>query len=176
MTFKQFFTESKNKPKNFCYMVYTSAPYSDYLEDIQNDLDIDGDRTKKDKFHCTIRYVKTDKSPQILIDYLDSMEKLPVLSATTKSMDIYGDDRCVVLELSSQPMHNWFHKIDNFLKKNDYPPSDYPDYKPHVTITEESKLDDAPEFDKDKHKLKIDFDRHIITDENYNVIYERVAK
>ncbi len=175
MNFKDYFllTEGKSSD-NFCYMLYTEQPYSNYLKEIQDNIDMDGEKTEKDKFHTTVRYVKSSKSPQPLIDYLSDVE-LPKLTGITKNFEMFGDDKCLVMELNSKEIHDWFKQVNKFLLDCEFPDSDYPTYKPHITLTC-GMTKDKPKFNKKDHKVKIDFTKHVITDSNYNVIFERSIK
>lgn len=176
MSFKEYFllNEGKSQEKNFCYMLYAEKPYSEYLKEIQDDLDLDGELTEKDEFHITVRYVVTEKDPQPLLDYLNDVE-LPVLTGTTKNFNIFGDDKCLVMEIDSKEIHNWFKQVNKFIVDSGYPESDYPTYKPHVTLTCGTEKD-KPKFDSEHHKLKISFTKHIVTDQNYKVIFERTVR
>jgi 2'-5' RNA ligase len=175
MNFKEYFLceGKKRKEPNFCYMLYTSDPYSRYLKDLQQLLQLDGDKTKKNEFHCTIRYVKSAQSPDIFIEYLDSLE-LPKLSGVTKSFDIFSphDDKAFVVELETPEIRKWFNKTDRWLKRKGFPKSDYRIFKPHITLTYGTEKE-LPDFLNKKHKMKIVFDKHVVTDQDYKVIFEK---
>lgn len=177
MNFKDYFllTEGKSQQDTFCYMLYTEQPYTNYLKEIQDSLNLDGEKTEKNKFHTTVRYVKTSKSPQPLLDYLSDVD-LPKLTGFTKNFEIFGEhERCLVMELRSKEIHDWFKQVNRFLLDCDFPDSDFPTYKPHITLSCETTVD-KPKFVPKDHKLKIDFTKHVVTDSDYNVIFERSAK
>ncbi|MFW6130684.1 MAG: hypothetical protein ACOC56_05805 [Atribacterota bacterium] len=171
-TFKEFFILTESKVEDtFCYMIYAQKPYSDYLRNIQKELKLKGEWIEKTKFHNTIRYVKTKMSPKPLMDYLSDVD-LPTLSGITKNFQIFGEDKCLVMELISREIHDWFKQVNKFMIDCGYPDSDYPKYRPHITLSE--GVEEKPKFNPQKHKLKIDFTKHVVTDKNYDVIFERI--
>jgi len=176
LSFKDYFLLNEGKEKNFCYILYAEKPYDSYLKEIQDELDLDGELTEKDKFHCTVRCVVTPKDPAPFIDYLTDVP-LPKISATTKNFELFGPDeeKCLVMELESKKMHDWFQQVNKFLIDSEYPDSDYPTYKPHITFTRGTEQE-KPEFKPKKHRLKVDFTKHIVTDENYDIILEKKAE
>ncbi len=71
-------------------------------------------------------------------------------------------------------MHEWFGKINAWMTTvGDYPPSDYLTYKPHVTLFKDTENTTAPKFETGLHHKKFIYTKHIVTDKNYDVIFER---
>jgi len=168
--FKEYFLLNEAKVSTFCYMLYADEPYSTKLKELQKELDLDGELTDKNKFHITIRYVKTNKSPDPLIDYLNAIQ-LPKLSAVTKNFNIFGEDKCLVMEVDSPEIHKWFKQINKFIIDCGFPDSDYKIYKPHITLTEGTKKE-IPKF-LNKHKMNLVFKKHVVTGSDYKIIFQK---
>lgn len=159
----------ESKEPSFCYMLYVAPKDEKLLKDLQENLKLKGDLTDYGKFHATIRYVKTLKDPDPLIKYLKSLE-LPTIEVTTKRFAIYGPEKdTLVIEVESEEIHDWFEKIDSWLVDHGYPKSDYPEYKPHITLTEKKDIE-KPEWKKEYEK-KITLSIHIVTDTAYKEIF-----
>ena len=74
----------------------------------------------------------------------------------------------LVVELGGDEIHEWFKKINKWLVDNDYPESDFPTYKPHISLTEEAGIK-KPEWKKEYEK-KIKFRIHVVGDRNHEEI------
>jgi hypothetical protein len=173
MNFKDYFMINENKSSDtFCYMLYAQSPYNKYLTTIQKELQLDGELTKQNDFHITIRYVKSKKSPQPLIDYLTDIQ-LPKLACVTKNFEILGDDKCLVMEVQSNEIFDWFNQVNKFLLDCGFPDSDYKTYRPHISLTCGTSQE-IPKFVSNKHKLKIQFTKHVITNSQHKVIFEKI--
>lgn len=174
--FRESFMKSWNhiteqKEASFCYMLYVAPKDEKLLKDLQINLKLKGDLIEYGKFHATVRYVKTMKDPAPFIAYLKTIE-LPTIEVTPKRFAIYGQEKdALVLELESPEIHVWFTKIDKWLTDNGFPRSDYPDYKPHITLTEKKDIE-KPEW-KTEYEQKIKLSIHIVTDTQYKEIFRQ---
>ena len=169
----ELFTESykDSKSDSFCYMLYLDSKNEKPFIDMQKQFDLKGDLTEKGKFHTTVRYVKTKKSPDMLVGWLKAQEdQLPSPIGKTKSFGIYGkDEDALVVEVGGKELHDWFKVVDDFLTDNDFPPSDFPDYKPHITLTYEKGIE-KPEW-KSEYEMEVTFNIHVVTDTNYDEVW-----
>lgn len=172
---KELFTESykDEKSDSFCYMLYLDSKSEKPFLDMQKEFDLKGELTEKGKFHVTVRYVKTSKSPDMLVGWLKAQEKeLPSPVGKTKSFGIYGKDNdALVVEVDGKEMHDWFKIVNKFLVDNDFPPSDYPDYKPHITLTYDEGIE-MPEW-KEEYEIDVTFGIHVVTDTSYEEVYRK---
>lgn len=164
--------EEEKKDPAFCYMLYIAPEDEIDFSDLQQELKLDGELIPSGEFHATVRYIKTDKSYEPFLKYLESLE-LPRLSAECKGFAIYGKDKdTLVIELESEEMQDWFTKIDGWLTENGYPKSDFPTYKPHISLTEKVGIEE-PEW-KDEYKKKVTFKIHVVSDTDHEEVYREV--
>lgn len=167
----------EEKPATFCYMLYLTTENQNNIEKLRQSLDLhEGSPTQPEEFHCTINYckMKPGQSHQPFVDWMNTME-LPKLIAYTEKFSIFGPEQDVlVAELESQDLHEWQAKIAGWLDANGYPPSDYPKYKPHITLSEGVK--DCPKFDKFKHRIRVEFTIHKITNKDKIPVFIREIK
>ena len=168
-----FELNEEKKDPSFCYMLYVSPEDEKDFIEIQKELKLDGELIKSGKFHTTVRYVKAeDYKP--FVDYLKTLD-LPKLTGTCESFAIYGKDKdTLVIELEGKELHNWFNKVNKWLVDNDYPKSDFPTYKPHISLTEKIGIE-KPEW-KDEYKKKITFKLHIVSNTDHDEVYRSKAK
>jgi len=162
----------EEKSDSFCYMLYVHPDDEKLFNDLQKDLDLKGKLTESGKFHITIRYVKqNDFEP--LVEYLKNKE-LKKITAKCKEFSIFGKDKdALVIEMDSTEVHNYFNEINDWLVDKGYPASDFPDYKPHITLTYDKGIE-LPEWKKEYEK-EITFSIHVVTDREYEEVYrERV--
>lgn len=174
-TFKQFLLteEDVTKPDNtFCYMIYLNDESKKKLRELQLSLKLNGILKSEDDFHCTIRYVKptNEKTHDLLVEWLEQ-HTLPTLKAHTQKFSLFGPESDIlVLELDSQELHDWFGKVDNFLVAHDFPKSDFPKYKPHITLAE--KIKEPVKFDPYIHRIEVLLNNHIVTNKDKTVVFE----
>lgn len=161
-TFSEWLFEKESKNQKVCYMVNMSDHDSDKMKEMQKSFNIDaGELVKAGEFHCTIRFMKTDKDLQPLFDWLDK-QKLPTITAKIKSFDRLND--AFVAKLETPEMHKWFDKVNEWMVDNGYPKSDYDTFLPHVSFSYETNEKwETPKFDKEKHALDLEFNYHYIT-------------
>lgn len=180
MNFKDFWlmTEKEQKEESkgetFCYMLYLNEEEQEKILKIQKSLNIDADDiTVKKEFHCTVRYVKLkeQQNPDDFVEYLKTLT-LPILSASTVDFKLFDNGNCLVIKLDSQEIQDWFEKIDGWMTKNGYNKSDYPTFKPHITLANKYK-GDLPKFNNEEHHLKLKFSVHKVTNSSRKVIFEK---
>jgi hypothetical protein len=165
--------EEEEKDPSFCYMLYIAPEDETDFADMQEELKLDGELIKSGEFHATVRYVKTDKNYDKFLKYLESL-KLPKLTAECVGFAIYGKDKdTLVIELESKEMQSWFDKVNAWLVENDYPKSDFPTYKPHISLTEKAGIE-KPEW-KDEYKKKVTFKIHVVTNTYYEEVFRDVV-
>jgi 2'-5' RNA ligase len=170
----QIMSEGEQKEPSFCYMVYVAPDDAKDFADMQKELELDGELVESDKFHATIRYVKTDKDYSAFVEHIKSIE-LPSLTATCTNFAIYGKKKdTLVLELDSKPLHKWFTKINEWLTEHGFPKSDFPDYKPHISLTEKEGIV-APEWN-DTYAKKVTFRIHVVTNTAHDEVLRRKSK
>lgn len=158
--------EKKGDP-SFCYMLYVDTKDESTFIDMQKDLNLDGELIESGKFHATIRYVKVDDHERF-IEYIKELD-LPTIEAKCVGFEVYGKEKdTLVVELDGNEIHEWFNKINKWLVDNDYPKSDFPTYKPHISLTEKAGIK-KPEWKKEYEK-KIKFHIHVVSDSNHDEI------
>jgi hypothetical protein len=160
--FKEWLVESETKKQKVCYMVSPSDDCQTKFEAMQKTFNIKaGELVTSGDFHSTIRFMKTTKDIQPLIDWLET-QKLPRMTATIKSFDRLND--AFVAKLESPEMHKWFDKVNDWMVENGYPKSDYDSFLPHISFSYETDSKwETPKFDKEKHGLDLEFNYHYIT-------------
>ena len=164
--------EEKGKSDSFCYMLYVHPDDEKMFLDLQKDLNLKGELTESGKFHITLRYVKrNDYEP--LVEYLKGKE-LPKLKGKCSEFSIFGKDKdALVVEVEGDEIHNYFKEINDWLTEKGFPESDFPDYKPHITLTYDKGIE-LPEWKKEFEK-EISFTLHVVSDREYEEVYrERV--
>lgn len=181
-SFKEWLLESESKVQKICYMVCLEGESAKKIKELQKSFDIKaGELVPDNKFHVTIRFMKTDKDPQPFIDYLDGLT-LPMLSAKGQSFERLND--AFVLKLESKELHDWFDKINEWVVEHGYPKSDYDTFLPHISFSYETDPEwKTPEFDKEKHGVEVAFTKHELTSkpkdvpdtEDYKVVWEKKA-
>lgn len=164
--------DPQNEPSaNFCYMLFTESPFTEQLLDVQQNAHVQAEKLiQPDQFHCTIRYVKLmgEQNPDKFIEWL-SKEQLPMLECFTSKFNIF-DDQSLVLELDSPEIREWYNKVDQFLNMNGYAPSEYPSFKPHISLAY-GCTSPVPTFDGRYDRLNIKFTTHRVTDFNKKPIF-----
>jgi len=164
----------KDKPETFCYMLYMKPEEQEKLKELQQSLNIEsGTLVDPEEFHCTVRYakLKPGQTHELFTEWLDTLS-LQTLKAYVEKFSIFGSEKDVlVAELDSQDLHDWNAKIDGWMAANGYAPSDYPKYKPHITLAE--GVTDAPKFDKFKHRIEVKFTIHRVTNSQKKPVLEK---
>ena len=102
-------------------------------------------------YHITIRYWLSDinKSISKIINYLnDRFKYQTILEAEFNGeIETFGNEKSHVLLLNSESLMIFQKDIDKNLQKFGAPPSDFPDYKPHITVaegvTKDKKIDNC---------------------------------
>jgi 2'-5' RNA ligase len=166
----QTITESykDEKSDSFCYMLYVLPEDEGQFTQMQKDLDLKGELTESGKFHITVRYVKDDNYTP-LVNHLKGLE-LPVLKGKCKGFELFGKEKdALVIEMEGDELHNWFNKINDWLVENGFPKSDFPDYKPHITLTYDKGIE-KPEWKKEYEK-EVTFKLHVVTGSDYNEVF-----
>jgi len=166
------FRESK-QDNSICYMIRVDKNTEDKLVDLQKELKLDGNLTKKGDFHTTIRYMETTKSPDMLIGFLEG-SKLPILKGRIYGFDVFGRDKdTVVLRLESKEIDDWFKRYDKFANACDYPKHNFPSYKPHITLAIKPNII-RPKW-KDKYAFDVKFTIHVISGKGYKDVWTKEA-
>lgn len=158
---------------SICYMLRVDKATEDKLVDMQKELKLDGELAKRGDFHATIRYIKTNKSPDLLIGFLEG-SPLPTIKGTLYGFDIFGPEKdTLVLRLNSSEIERWFNRFDKFATEHDYPKSNYPTYKPHITLTLKPGIE-KPKW-KSKYAFDVKFTIHVISGKNYKDLWVKDA-
>lgn len=180
MDFKNFYLLQEEVKQNFCYMIYLDQPYIDYIGEIQRDLfkgnDIVKEAVAPQDLHCTIRHVKLQygQNPDMFLEWMDE-NRLPTLNGFTEKFSVF-DEQTLVVELDSPQIREWFEKVNAWLTTvGGYNESDYKVFKPHISIGYGYQGTEPPDFDTRKHRMKVKFPLHRVTNQNYDVIYESQA-
>ena len=158
----------------FCYMLGFSGSDLTRLKKLQNDLDLDGEKTKKDDFHITVRYVRTPRFDdyKFFVAYLEHQKELPAMYCKTVGFDILGKDKdCLVLKIESPDLTKYFEKVNKWLVDNGYPKSDYSTYKPHITLSEKKDIT-KPKWDS-KYEMSLRLCTHIVSDTNRRKVFKK---
>lgn len=178
--FKDYYmiNESEEKKSNFCYMLYPDSRSIIELNNLRKSLQINFEEpTEPKEFHNTIRYVKmhTGQLSLPFLEWLDKQE-LPSITAFTDKFSAFDNGECLVSELDSPDMHEWFNKVDSWLSTvGKYEKSDFPSYKPHVTLGY-GFTETLPKFDPAIHRLKLNFNIHVVSNTEHDKILIRTAK
>lgn len=159
---------------SICYMIRVDKNTENRLVDMQKELDLEGpELTKRGDFHTTIRYIKTSKNPDLLIGFLEG-SNLPSLKGKVYGFDIFGPEKdTLVLRLESKEIHDWFKRFDKFATLHDFPKSNYPTYKPHITLNIKPGIT-KPKW-KDRYAIDVKFTIHVISGKNYKDIWVKDA-
>jgi 2'-5' RNA ligase len=174
MKFKDYFLCEEKQP-NFCYMVYTESPYKEFVESIQKSLNLQAEElVTPDQFHCTIRYCKLNPGQNSFqfLEWLTEQE-LPDITAFTSKFSMFNDG-ALVMELESPEMHEWFNKVNAHMLHLGYMPSDFPTFKPHISLAYGTTTP-LPAFDVKQHRIKVKLAKHIVTNQLKEVIFERCS-
>ncbi len=165
--------EEKGKSDSSCYMLYVDKNDEKQFIDLQKDLNLKGELTESGKFHVTIHYVK-DNNYEPLVEYLKGKE-LPKVKGKCRGFSIFGEDNdALVVEIDGKEINNYFEEINNWLTDKGFPESDFPDFKPHITLTYDKGVK-LPKW-KSEYEKEISFTIHIVTDRDYEEVYrERVT-
>lgn len=165
---------NESKSDSICYMIRVDKATEDKLVEMQKDMKLEGpELTKRGDFHTTIRYITTDKSPDLILGYLEGA-KLPILKGKVYGQDIFGPTKdTLVLRLESKEIDDWFKKFNKFVVSHDYPKSKYPTFKPHISLN--LKPDIVKPKWKDKYRIDVRFTIHVVTGKNYKEIFEKDA-
>lgn len=97
---------------------------------------------EQDTYHVTIRFwlidPKDSKHIKNVKKYLEERFKHPVLVDIEfeGDTDVFGDEEAFVLHVTSPVLTNLQLELDEKLQELGAPPSDYPDYRPHITVAE----------------------------------------
>jgi hypothetical protein len=160
-------TEKKGDP-SFCYMLYVDKDDESTFLDMQRELELEGVLVETGGFHATVRYVRVADYTSF-VEYLKEI-KLPKVEGKCVGFGIYGKDKdALVIELDGEELHEWFKKIDTWLTEHDYPKSDFPTYKPHISLTEKAGVE-KPEWKK-KYEKKIVFSLHVVGNSDHEEIF-----
>ena len=164
--------EKKGDP-SFCYMLGVDKSDSKLFKSMQKELELDGELVDPSEFHVTVRYVKGSTDYDPFIQYLNSLE-LPTIKAKCVGFDVFGKDKdTLVVKLEGDEIHDWFNKVNKWLTDNDYPKSDFPTFKPHVSLTEKPGIE-KPEW-KDEWEEEVTFSFHVIGDSNHEEVFKEKA-
>jgi 2'-5' RNA ligase len=164
--------EKKGDP-SFCYMLYIDVKDEEKFIQMQKELQLDGELIESGKFHATVRYVKRNDY-QPLVEHLKEIE-LPQIEGKCVGFEIYGKDKdTLVVELEGKELHDWFKKIDSWLTERGYPKSDFPTYKPHISLTEKAGIE-KPKWKKE-YEFKVKFSLHVIGDSNHEEVYREKSE
>jgi len=158
----------------FCYMLYITGSDRLKLKELQDKLDLKGEKTPKDEFHVTIRYVRAKKSDdwKFFVEYLKRQEKLPRIRAKISGFKILGKDKdCLTLTVESSELDKYFEKVNKWLTDNGYAKSDYSTYKPHITLTEQPNVE-KPKWSSD-YEFYVDLSMHIVSDTDHNKVFKK---
>lgn len=120
--------------------------------------------------HVTIRFWSKDEGPisEEIYDYLDQRLEGMQITAEPGEMEILGEDTLTIL-LNSPELVQLQAEIDQKLQEMGVPPSDYPEYKPHVSIAE--GVSEVPEASAD---FTMDFAGWCVTEGSGPGDYEEV--
>jgi len=176
MRFRDFFLCEEQSPANFCYMLYLEQPYIQQVAELQKKLKVKADEfVTSDQFHCTIRYCKLSAG-QTSLQFLEWLteQELPEINAFTSKFSMFNEGS-LVMELESPEMHEWFNKINTYMTNLGYLPSDFQTFKPHVSLAYGTTTA-SPVFDTKQHHIKLKFNRHIVTNNHKEVIFEERSK
>lgn len=159
---------------SICYMIRVDKQTEERLVELQKELHLEGpELTKRGDFHTTIRYIKTYRSPDLLVGFLEG-SKLPILRGKIYGFDIFGPTKdTLVLRLESKEIDDWFKRFDKFATLHDYPKSVYPTFKPHISLNIEEHIK-RPKW-KDKYAFEVKFNIHVISGKNYKDIWVKDA-
>lgn len=95
---------------------------------------------KKSDYHITIRYWLADPGNSIakVKKYLDDRFKHPVIIEAdfNGETETFGNEKSHVLLVNSESLKAFQKDIDDNLQKLGAPPSDFPDYRAHITVAE----------------------------------------
>jgi 2'-5' RNA ligase len=112
------------------------------------------DVKKEDSYHITIRYwlidIEDSKHLTKIKKFLDERFEYPVQIEVDfdGKIDVFGLEKSYVLHVESSILTTFQTEMDKALQDLGAPPSDYPTYKPHITIAE--GVTKKPKLEKSK--------------------------
>lgn len=123
---------------SYCLMGYLSKDCAKEIHEQAKNLK--AREVKKPDYHITIRYWLADPKEKIskVIDYLNDRFKHPVLIEANYEGDTetFGNEKSHVLLVNSESLNMFQKDIDNKLQDLGAPPSDFPEYRAHITVAE----------------------------------------
>ena len=118
---------------------------------------------KHDEFKREILCLATSK--KLLTYYVT--KHLFVYSVLEKPDEFFNDN------ILGKKIHDWFNKVNGWLVDHGYPKSEYPEYKPHISLTEKKDID-KPEWKKE-YEQKVKFKIHVVTDTDREEIFRSIC-
>jgi 2'-5' RNA ligase len=123
---------------SYCLMGYLSKDSAKEIHEQAKNLK--AREVKKPDYHITIRYWLADPKESIskVTKYLDDRFKHPVFIEADYEgeTETFGNEKSHVLLVNSESLNAFQKDIDNKLQDLGAPPSDFPDYRAHITVAE----------------------------------------
>jgi 2'-5' RNA ligase len=123
---------------SYCLMGYLNKDSAKEIHEQAKNLK--AREVKKPDYHITIRYWLADPKESIskVTKYLDDRFKHPVLIEADYEgeTETFGNEKSHVLLVDSESLKIFQKDIDKKLQDLGAPPSDFPDYRAHVTVAE----------------------------------------
>jgi 2'-5' RNA ligase len=107
---------------------------------------------KADYYHVTLRYWKGNHANKVkkVVEILKEINYQPITCTITK-YEILGKEKSLVLRITSPKLISFQKMIDKKIQKEGIPPSDYDQFKGHITIAEE--VNEIPDVKLPKFKV-----------------------
>ena len=143
--------------------LYPSKETINALTGLQGAIQLppDAELTPPEEFHCTLRYFKTDDEELVsnilgwlqVDKVLDLMGNSGIMTGVS-GIEQFGDD-AIVAKLYSETLMTFQQAIDGALQKLGAGKSNFPRYRPHITLA----YGKAPDINEKAPDLKIIFNR-----------------
>lgn len=141
MRFSKYFLIkfAKTDSKSFMLAIYPDAATLQKIVDYQKSLKLKevDELIPKKEFHCTLRYWKQSEYSDMenVISVLEKI-KFPekTIDCSKGELDIFGEDKALVIKISNPELTRFQAELDKELQGLGIPPSDFPEYRGHITL------------------------------------------
>jgi len=128
---------------SFMLAIYPDKDTANKIIDFRDKLGIENadEMSGPDELHCTLRYYTSsdDKLKEKVLKWLnedkvlDRMQGAGIIAGVSE-LDLLGDKNALVMKLHAKSLMLLQKILDGALQELGVEPSDYPSYRPHITL------------------------------------------
>lgn len=178
----RFLIQEKRVASDQSYMVTlypsdnTALNILEYREDLKDKYNFDGMRElNPEELHATIRWWKPANGGKNIKGMIKKLETIPfeMAQAEIKNLQPLGDSLSIMLE--SPEMQTIFSIVDQVVRSFGAPPSDYPNYLPHIALFYDDSFQEGFDLDGDLElpSFPFIFDRICLVDKDDKIYFEK---